>query len=445
MRRRTFLRGAAGLLASRFGSLRGADATGAFRVAKSDARWWIINPGGGRFLALGVNHAGLLKQGDRKMFDYEATIFFKRYGRDWAKVYDEISRLYRAWGFNCGGYDAPQELWPHLPFGTITGGLVKAAFYHEQLEYADVFDARFASLADDKARLAAQAVAGQTNHLGYFWTDCTCWDMEQARRSHGSDWVSWMRLQDASSAGKRRYLAFLRERFGGQVEKLNAAYGLGLASLDALASLDFAGLDRSRPAVVEDDREFLRLIARAYFRALGEAFRRHAPRGLIFGERFRLRDHPPEVLAEALPYIDVLAIQLGDHHHPSPLDLSRPDETWFDGEAFDRLHAATGKPILLCDHQCGFFDPATPQTGFWYQYPNAAEAASSYDKLLHDAFARPYIVGYFRCQLISAWVERARHYKQGLLRPDGAPFDEYLVRIARTNREILARATAGEG
>ena len=143
-------------------------------------------------------------------------------------------------------------------------------------------------------------------------------------------------------------------------------------------------------------------------------------------------------MREAAPWIDVLAIQLGDHHHPVPLPLKRPDETWFDAGEFDRLHQLTGKPILICDHQCGFFDPETPQTGFWHQYPSAAEAADSYDKLLRAAFAKPYIVGYFRCQLISAWVEKARHYKQGILKPNGEPFDDYAGRIAKVNRDIIA-------
>jgi hypothetical protein len=375
-----------------------AAATGRFRVERVGGRWWFITPEGHGFVALAVNHVGELKIAAH----YQRTVFSKRFGQDWSQVFEEVTRLYQSWGFNCGGFAPPEEMRDLLPFA-VSAGFVPAAFYQEPFSYVDVFDPAFARTADERARAAATSVQGRAGFMGYAWNDCVCWDLDQARRSHGSDWVSWIRALPASAPGRQRYAAFLREN----------------------------------PAAGEDDRAFLRLIARQYFRVVGEAFRRHDPHGLILGERFKLRDHPDEVLEEARPYTDVLAIQPGDHWHPSPLKLHRPDETWFDGEAFDRLHKLTGKPIIICDHQCGFFDPATPQTGTWFQYASAEEAAASYDRFLRDAFAKPYIIGYFRCQLLSRWMPKVRQYKQGLLRPDGTPFQEYVPRITRTNQAVL--------
>ncbi|HQY06510.1 MAG TPA: hypothetical protein PLQ52_10640, partial [Lacunisphaera sp.] len=54
--------------------------------------------------------------------------------------------------------------------------------------------------------------------------------------------------------------------------------------------------------------------------------------------------------------------------------------------------------------------------------------------------ARPYLIGYFRCQYLTVYKDHIKRYKQGLLRPDGRPFEEYVRSIATTNREVL-RAT----
>jgi len=381
------------------------EATGSFRIEKVGPRWMFVTPEGHGFVPLGVNHCGLLQTKDKTLLDYDKTAFFHRFGRDWPRVYDEVASLMRGWGFNCGGYDAPEPLWKHFPFGICAVGAVRASFYHERLDYTDVFDPAFVRRAEQLAQNAAERAGQQPGLLGLFWNDCVRWDIEQARSSHGTDWVSWIRALDDNAPGKQRYTAFAKE---------------------------FRGDEKER------DRAFLRLIARTYFQTMTKAFRAAAPKAVLFGDRFHLRDLPLEVLEEAAPCLDAIAIQLGDHHHPMPTAITRPDETWFDASAFDAIYRRTRKPILICDHQCSFFDPQTPQTGFWFQYPCAEEAAASYGKLLTDAFAKPYIVGYFRCQLITAWVDRAKHHKQGLLRPTGEPFDEYTRRISQTNRRIVS-------
>lgn len=421
------------------GGLRAAEN---FRVAELDGRWRFLTPDGKPWIALGINHAGQFGTKDRSLLDYEKTVQFARHGRDFAAVYGELFERLRGWGFNCGGYDAPEAWWSRWPFATVTQTGLNASFYAEKLEYADVFSPAYEQFAAGAARTAAARVRGQRQFLGYFWRDCTRWDLGQARASHGTDWVSWIRALPAGASGKNRYVAFLREQFGGDVTRLNASYGTTLARFDDLAALDFSSLDRSRADVLAHDRAFLRLIARAYFQTLGQAFRAADSQAILFGDRFHLRDLPREVLEEAASVVDVIAIQPGDHHHPLPFPLEQPDETRFDTAAFDALHAIAKKPIILCDHQAGFFAPSTPQTGYWHQYPNAETAAASYDRFLRAAFARPYIIGYFRCQVVSAWNARARHYKQGLLDPRGEPFADFVERIAQTNRD-LTRETLG--
>ncbi len=67
--------------------------------------------------------------------------------------------------------------------------------------------------------------------------------------------------QPSASDSKQFYIAWLKERYAYNIAHLNAAYGLESTSFSDLAESDFRQLDRSRPAVREDDALFLGLLA----------------------------------------------------------------------------------------------------------------------------------------------------------------------------------------
>lgn len=321
----------------------------------------------------------------------------------------------------------------------ISTSFMSASFWQNPLAYVDVFTAAFAAEAETKAIAAAAEMKANPMAIAWTWTDSTSWDLKFTRKTRGTDYVSFMRDLPPDAPGRRQYISFLRARHGNDIARLNVAYGTSYLSFEDVCGDE---LDLDCSAVFSDDREFLRLIARHYFMTISAPFRREHPAGLLMGDRFHLRDHPDEVLEEAAKYIDVLGIQPGDHFYPPLAKLTRPDETWFDAGEFDRLHKLTGKPIIIADHQCGFFDQQTPKTGGWFQYATVEEATTSYDRFLREAFAQPYIIGYFRCQYLSIYRNELIRYKQGLLRPDGTPFEELVTRIARINREILNQTIA---
>jgi len=403
--------------------------TGHFAVEKVRGRWWLVTPEGHGMFALGVNHLNEVKNSA----EYPHTVLAQRFGTDWPRVFGEIERQCREWGFNCAGFHTPEEMRRTMPY-VVNTPFASASFFHDPLTYIDVFAPAFAAAAEAKAKAAAAEMKANPMAIAWTWNDSLSWDLRGTRQSRGTDFVSFMRGLPRGAPGRERYTAFLRTRHDGDVAKLNAAYGTNFSSFESVGGVT---LDLERPAVFADDREFLRLIARHYYQTVSAGFRREHPRGLLMGDRFHLRDHPDEVLEEAAKFIDVLGIQPGDHHYPSPIKLTRPDETQFDAAEFDRLHRLTGKPIVIADHQCGFFDAQTPKTGGWHQYPTAEEAADSYDRFLHDACARPYIIGYFRCQYLTTYKDRLKRFKQGLLRPDGTPFEDYVTRLQETNRRII--------
>jgi hypothetical protein len=421
---------------NRFGGLDAVTvkAPGRFALEKIRDRWWFVTPDGHAMIALGVNHLNEVRNAP----EYPGTVLAQRFGKDWSRVHAEIESQIRSWGFNSAGFFPPQEMRRTMPY-IVTTKFISASFWSEPLAYVDVFSSAFAAEAETKAVAAATEMKANPMAMAWAWSDSLSWDLKLTRQTRNTDFVSFLRGLAVGAPGRDRYIAFLRARHDGDIARLNAAYGSTFASFEAVGG---ASLNLDRAPVFADDREFLRLIARHYYQTISTVFRREHPHGLLMGERFQLRDHPDEVLEEAAKFIDVLGIQPGDHFYPPVAKLTRPDETWFDTAEFDRLHRLTGKPVVVVDHQCGFFDQQTPKTGGWHQYPTSEEAAASYDRFLRDAFDRPYLVGYFRCQYLSIYKDQLKRFKQGLLRPDGNPFEDYVTRLTRTNREVVRQVLA---
>ena len=72
----------------------------------------------------------------------------------------------------------------------------------------------------------------------------------------------------------------------------------------------------------------------------------------------------------------------------------------------------TGKPIMLSDWSLSF--PVGSHTNtMWPQFPTDDEAAQAYEAYLVSAFAKPYILGYYKCQYRDA-VLAGGQLKQGL-------------------------------
>ena len=60
----------------------------------------------------------------------------------------------------------------------------------------------------------------------------------------------------------------------------------------------------------------------------------------------------------------------------------------------------------------------------WPQFPTQAAAATAYEKYLRDAFATPYILGYFKCQYLDHVLPTGM-LKQGLHQADGKTYEEF--------------------
>jgi len=348
-----------------------------YAVGQVGARWTLIAPDGTPFVSLGVAHlANILK----------TEAFQSRYGADRRAACEAIAEDLRAGGFNTAGYRHPVELRELMPF-IAEVYLAQVAYWMPQIRYVDVFSPSYPKAVNNLIRKMVSAVKANPNLIGYYWTGTPRWDLDLARRQISDDWVSMIRRLPAPHVGKQRYVSFLRERHVASPSEFRAAYGMELGDVDTMLARDFSDLPLNDPIVRRDDYEFLRLIAREYYRAAGEAMEREDRRRLIFGDRYMLDDLPTEVLEEAIPWIDVVAVQ--------------PSAALFERESFDRIYRIARKPILICAH--------------------SSDAARAYDNYLSEAFERSCIVGYHTDQ----YIDRT-----------------FVESVKRTNDRIIKRLTA---
>ena len=69
-----------------------------FRLSRSEGKPSLIHPDGQPFVALGVNHIGMLAS-DREFFA-------KRYNGDWNRFREHLGQQFDRWNMNCVGYGA---------------------------------------------------------------------------------------------------------------------------------------------------------------------------------------------------------------------------------------------------------------------------------------------------------------------------------------------------
>jgi hypothetical protein len=392
--------------------------TGQFHLEKVAGRHWFIDPEGQGFFALGMNHisAGMPRE--------------KREDENWGKA---VAQQLRSWNFNCAGYAAtPPAVMNQMPFFAFINLTHCSHFlFPDQFWFDDVFDPGFQDDVRRRIRRLCAPLAKNPNLIGYYWTDTPEWDLDLARRHRGTDWVSSIRVRGSQAAGKQRYVKFLRGAYRDDLTALNKAYRLAAPSFTWLLTHDFHGLDLKQPEIRRDDEAFLGEIATELYRVTAEGFRQDGGGHLVCGDLYLQYRHPEIVLRAAARHVDLILIQPMDKPGGDPKDRGK-----FEDKFFEDLHTLTGKPIMIGDHQFSFRTEAHPTT-MWQQFPTAAAAAKAHEAYLLAAAAKPFMIGYMRCQYRSVYDTDRKLLKQGLLQVNGEPYTEYAELITRTNQRVL--------
>lgn len=345
---------------------------GFFSLAQRQGRWWLITPEGRPFFSIGLNHI------DPSPLRYESNgdLWERKYGNSMERwIKEAVAPDLKTWGFNSVGWT--QEVvtrgttnhrhsrtftfeeyqWLGLPY---CHQLPFADFHQWEAEtrYPDFKSSEFAEWCDYVAREHCARMKDDPKLIGYFYIDCPTW-------IHSTPFTQWKGpLFDP--------------------EKLKTETG----------------------------RKELSDLATLWYRITHDSIRRYDKHHLILGDRYEAaKPIADEVIAAALPYVDVLSFQ---HFAPA-------------GKVADNLnhwHNKTGKPVLLADHaiQIRERDGSGRHDGAGYAGTLAALRQ---------------IPGCIGLHLCGAYL-RNETRKRALRDADEKPDEEAIHAITQANREAAA-------
>jgi hypothetical protein len=348
------------------------NATGFFRLDEIDGRHFLITPEGHPFRALGLNHFHMMKSRD----------------------YDRALQNVRDWGFNSGGYQAPPWQWNRIPH-TRGISLVPNSIWRPpgQFAFRDVFDPQFLNELEQRIRRVVEPSRENPFLVGYFWTDIPAWgrkrDSSKAREDPfwGQDWISFYKRLPADAAGRKVWENWRSEN----------------------------------PDAAE--KAFLAVIARQLYRTAHAITRKYDTNHLIFGDRYHEPDMPEQVVREALPLIDALAIQ--------------PTTKNFDPDFYLRLSQRYGKSIYIADHVSSYRTTEYPDT-MGQVAADPESYVEYYTEYVTSALSHPSVIGFNKCQYQDQ-LPSPGFLKQGLLKIDGTP-RSIVDGIGAANRQALKSA-----
>ncbi|TBR37311.1 beta-agarase [Dyella terrae] len=459
------------------GTLAGATlkATGWFRTERRDGRWTLVTPEGHAFFSLGVNAVtpdggrtyvqgrewmfqGLpaakgewtpfYGTGDNRnaeasstqgigynhgqWFDFYAANLRRIDGDGWRNAWMQrtATRL-RAWGFNTVGNWSDDILakGQHLPYtrsiniGGVYGNVSSGYDYWGRMP--DPFDPRFVAAAEAAVANATKDVRDDPWLLGYFA------DNELAWAGQGPD-GRWGLAQgtlrgESRSDAKQRFIAVLKAKYG-DVGKLAQAWGMPLASWDALNATGFQmpSPNEAHPAIVDDASAWLRTYADEYFRVVTEALHRHDPHHLFLGGRFAV--NTPEAVASCAKYCDVISFN-------SYTDVPQHG---VDTAAAGKL----GKPVLITEFHFGSDDRGPFGKGVVSVW-NEQQRGEAYARYVEAAAKDPSIVGahwfQYTDQPVTGRLLDGENAHIGLVGITDIPFQSFTDAVRAANARALER------
>jgi len=448
-------------------------ATGWFRTEKVDGKWWLVTPEGHIFWSIGANMVGgtqivrppaevesehkfghpdeigvyiestivegreymfrwlpdpdgpygkfYSKLWGRLSFNFYALNLMRKYGGNYVERWMEVNKKrHHYWGLNTIGPWADRRLleagW--APFVTYIPAVdLKYVGMHR------VLDPDFPEKID---RVIADATSYWRDSpwlIGYFVGYELPWGTTDTELSD-----SYMR-EGRNSPRKRALVNMLRERYGGDIEKLNEAWGTSFDSFDDLYSFRPEKASELSEAAAEDMREFLRRIAQRYFKCVAESLKRHDPNHLFLGCRFHSQ-RPLIVFKECAKYADVVTVNIWGRNVKDILDPS-----------LTHLWEAIDKPVLILGFNIGALDRGMFHPGVGMMVNSQAERGKAYSHFIETAAKHPLFVGAHIYQYIDQPTTGrfdGENYNNGFVTITDTPHKDFIEKVRETNHKIYA-------
>lgn len=365
-----------------------AHPSGFFHTRQIDGRWWLIDPQGRLFYAVGTDHIRYQGHWCEKL-GYEPYRKFNdaRYGGEekWAEV--TLDRLSR-WGFNTLPWGHSRILRHRGLAHTETVGMGSSFARKDALcpvvhwtGFPNVFSPEWPAHCDT---IAARGCAPQRNDpwlIGYFLDNELEW--------YGKSGEPWGLFDEAwklpaAHTAKQAWVAMLREELG-HAGRFAEHWGLEIANFDELAAHQTPVAPRT-PEARRIAAGWVREVARRYFEGCASAIRRHDPNHMILGCRFACQ--APGIWDVAGKFCDVVSV-----NHYTPIDVERgvPADVLEQIRAWHRL---AGKPLMLTEWSFPALDSGLPCThGAGMRVDTQSQRAACFRHYQTLMFTLPFMVG----------------------------------------------------
>jgi hypothetical protein len=357
-------------------------ATGRFRVEKIRGRWMFITPEGHGFVALGANHIG-------KFFaeSTQSGPLLDRFGGDRVQAEEAFFRAMQNLHLNAGEAYAPllDRYKQRLP------RIENIEFPRREKFAFDVFDPAFQKELHEDSVAQCRRFAGDPWVIGVTYVDLPIWNSKR---------VDYFRNLPPSTPGRRAFEQWRKQ------------------------------------SPSQNEEEFLSLVAMELYPRMKAAVREGAPGHLFLGERFVLRMPPEPVVRAVGKHVDVFCTQalILSPHRP-------PEWQTFQADGYRHAYELTGeKPMLIIDWPTPFSLDTQYETdrGVVRDERTGTDEAV---RFVADAFAEPFIIGLFICQLAGMhgndrWFPAGR-MKRTYLKDDGTPYSYRTRRMGEANRAVL--------
>ena len=421
------------------------DATGFFRTHHDGSRWWLVDPDGYAFISVGVDCIGVnasgVVEGQEDLFEWlpeevreqpagrgrrglRSVNFYQLnlervFGEHWRSRWDEITiGLLREGAFNTVAN------WSDMAFARSSGVpyvLPMSGFPDTEIRLYRDFPDVFAEEYQENARRFARQLESYKDDpflIGYFLRNEPHW-------AFGDNIIAFeMFGTSQASASKQAFVQWLVERYGGDAESFNQAWGLELASIAEVVGMTFA--DSPSPRATEDFRAFSEVLVERYVGIPCEEVEQVDPNHLNLGMRYAWISS--ELLYKAGERFDVFSINgYGNPGPPETAEIAR----------------RSGKPVMIGEFHFGAVDRGLPATGIQGALDQQARA-DAYRYYIEQGLARPELIGMHYFQ----WIDQpifgrfdGENYNIGLVDICNRPYPELLEAATTTNRRMYQLAT----
>lgn len=414
-------------------------ATGFFRVEQVDGVWWLVDPKGNLFLALGTDHASYFVHWCEQLGYAPYHRNMVRQHQSEARWAQETLQRLKAWGFTALSVNHSLFLrhrgLPHMEFLGMGYGFAQYDDLVKPIHWTgfpNVFSPEWAQYCEWVAYERCRPNRDNPWLLGYFLDN----ELEWFGKEH-VDWgVAIEALRRPPEHPARVALAkLLRQRYRGDIAAFNRAWEANLRDFDEIARSDSPPTIRTARAR-QDGVAFVRLVAQRYFEVATRAIRKHDPNHLILGCRFA--GNAPPVWDIAGKYCEVLSVNT----YPR-IDLRRERVLDWE-ELLRRWHRESRRPLMITEWSFPALDSGLPcKHGAGMRVDTQAQRAQCFRIFQTAALSLPFVVG----SNFFMWVDQpalgiSRTFPEdsnyGLVNEQGVPYKE-LVQVAT---EVHRRAYA---